>query len=680
MKNFTATFVLECKRLFRKWTVILIVGFLAVGLFFTQLSTGHYKRDLKDLDEIVKYEQKKVETYINYTRYAIYGISLKMAKHPASILFSNSGTFKSISALVACTQTLDLIVSAKGKNIFQEKGLYNADFSQWIHWIGSFLILVFGFLSFQHIHFYKFLIRFTSTRSAYLNVIMARLLIVNLLVLAIFSMSVLLITANGIQLSSNDFDQLSIFALSSLFIMSSYFMAGVFIGLIRQGIIGLSIIWIIWLGFIFFLPMGAHQICVLNSTDFPSNVETDIQKWGLVVAFEKRANELLGKYRAERVNEPKVREVIESWFTNEYKKMQEIEKNLEDMVRDNYSLFQGLSLLTPSTFYNSLTNNLSGNGFENWNEFFIFAQEFKDKFYRYFVDKKYYSTDKTVQSFVKDRENIFLSQKAFPSNYIYGFLITVLYNLVLGFAAYYRFRHVLFRVKIIENPNEPVKHIEAKVEKKVGEYGVYNIKDKGIVDFFYTLLTGKHNKIDKKLFTGRVRIGDNDILPNWLAEELNFLFVCSPKDLPEDIKTGWLIAYLCKILDFNLDETEAAINKLLDGYKEGTLLSFRSKADVFIKKLSLEHRSLLLMALIRLTKFDIYLLYNTAEWLDEDSLVSFKALLEYIADRGSVALCMAYSKESRKKSLPPHCYILEDEFWSDAIVSFENQQKRKHRR
>lgn len=70
-------------------------------------------------------------------------------------------------------------------------------------------------------------------------------------------------------------------------------------------------------------------------------------------------------------------------------------------------------------------------GYYGYQDFLSYILKLKDGFYRYYFDKRYDQIDQTVEPFVKNNENIFLSKSFLPGNYREGVLITFLYCLLL---------------------------------------------------------------------------------------------------------------------------------------------------------------------------------------------------------------------------------------------------------
>lgn len=109
----------------------------------------------------------------------------------------------------------------------------------------------------------------------------------------------------------------------------------------------------------------------------------------------------------------------------------------------NIQFFYKLSLVFPTTFYHSTANEISSKGYKNFLEFFSYILNLKEKFGRFIIDKRYYSEDSKVISFVKADENMFYAQSRLPNYFWLGVALIFLYSIGLVFLSYFLFKKSL---------------------------------------------------------------------------------------------------------------------------------------------------------------------------------------------------------------------------------------------
>jgi hypothetical protein len=625
MNQFKPFFHIELQRFFRKPKIIMVLFFYVVAFYLVQTATGHYKSLLRSNDAFVNYEKSKTSAMRDYTQYANVGIYLQLSSSPASILFFNSGRGNDVTGRTNGATINDLSLSIKGRNFFPSK-IWNAnDLSGWLILVGSLSMLFFGYLTFMRMQFYKMLTCHVSVKRIFLFTAGSRLIIAGLLSIGVIIMSLFLVSINGILLTPADYIDISIFTLILLFTLTFFFLIGILIGYVKSKARGITVIFIVWLIMIYLLPSMLNELGKTILTQIPTKGSTDKAKWDLIVDFEKRGSEELGGYRPDMIRDEHFRRVLESYFPNEDTKIHNIEKSIGKKFEEAISFAQAFNFLIPTTFYNSITGELSGRGVENVNEFFNYILSFRLRFQRYFLYKKHYSGDKKVESFVKKRENVFTSSIRLPGNFISGTIVLVLYVVILGFACYLRFRKALFHVSVPKSLAEP---IQVKVRLKKGEFGAFVYRHHCMVDLSFSMLSGKYKWIDRRKINGDLEVLDMNLIEDWQTGEFDFQFFCSPEDLPGDIRPEELATFFCALLRVK----EEVIEQLLE------FPSVKRNKGKLLADLSLEERSRILLMLAKLKQSKLYLLHNTSRWMGRDLIVRFQALIEELTSRGAGVL------------------------------------------
>jgi hypothetical protein len=91
-------------------------------------------------------------------------------------------------------------------------------------------------------------------------------------------------------------------------------------------------------------------------------------------------------------------------------------------------------MIFPTTYHQFLSNEISGDGHYAYLEFMDYILKLWESFYKYYIHKRYYSEDKTVESFVKTDQNIFKSRPVIPPSFAKGMGILCLYVSVIVLA------------------------------------------------------------------------------------------------------------------------------------------------------------------------------------------------------------------------------------------------------
>ena len=102
----------------------------------------------------------------------------------------------------------------------------------------------------------------------------------------------------------------------------------------------------------------------------------------------------------------------------------------------------------------------------------------KRQFLDFYVEKKFFSdsTPGKVDSFVKDKDNIFFSTSKFPRKFLFGLLLTFSYIVGLTILSFYMFKRYLFLPS-------PVKDLDFKIRSAFKPAKVFSMVNKKMLDF-----------------------------------------------------------------------------------------------------------------------------------------------------------------------------------------------------
>jgi hypothetical protein len=450
ISTFKVVFSLECRRLLHKKTIGLILFFLSLSLYFVQTGIDNYKSIIENKDAFQAIERMKVKQYVNYNQYGTYGFRILFIPSPLSIYFFNSSTIMELTSIVDSGERLNIYNSFKGRTLFTEKSGGFKDFSGIMLLLGSFLVLYFGYESMIRKDYYRFMAGFTDYRIFFLATVLSRLSIIVLCFLVTGALSLLLIEFNGIRISGRHFIHFAIYLGGLELMLMFFFFIGTIAGTLKSRSAGIVTVFVSWFLLVFLVPGIVSTIISGKAGDISSDYQLELEKLKRLMDFEKRASEKTPVTTTDNIDE--VREMIESYWNNEFPKIQDFEKRLEQEMQKNIGHFKTLSLFFPSTFYLAANDEFSSKGYENFILFFNYIQDLKKKFVRFYLDNRYYltslessqsSSPTRVKSFIKNNENIFYAGSRIPKFWLEGTLLTLLYITGLLSFSYFRFKKSL---------------------------------------------------------------------------------------------------------------------------------------------------------------------------------------------------------------------------------------------
>jgi ABC-type Na+ transport system ATPase subunit NatA len=619
MKTFRAYFAYEFKRFFcRKNTVVFLI-FLILSLYFVRDGISQYKHIIENKDRFQEIEKVKVTHYINYTQYGLYGFRLMFIPSPLSVFFTNSSLITELTANIDSADVLKIYNSFKGKNLYADKVGGYKDFAGIILLFGSLLVLYFGYDSFQRRDYMKFLSSISGYKQVFAYIQVSRLLLLMGYLLVVSGLALFMLTLNGLILNQIEFSNLLNYLLVLFLLVIFLFLMGAAAGTIRSRFSGIAAVIVIWFAFVFFIPGTVFQLVSKRADDMTSNYHLELEKMKVVMAFEKKALDEAKRYPNMEERKKSERQLVESYWNNEFKKLQAFEKEMHREMMDNFQYFRRLSILFPSTFYLSVSNEISSRGYENYFSFYEYIQKLKAGFVRYYFNKKFYSNYDQVESFIKGNENLFSAKSQLPGNFNAGVALTFMYILLLAGGSYLRFKSFLFYV-----PDKQMPQLrKLNVELKTGRSEVVLTGEGTLKNQFYNVLSG-----EPKEFDGKLMLDETDIAAKNNTTDKNFLFLCRPEKIPEDIKAGQLIRLFQDLQNLSRKERARIYVRLnMDTFENKTF----SELDEFEK-------GIVLWTAAQLNESSVYLLDDFAKGMPADFIIYMIDGLRQIKEKGSAII------------------------------------------
>ncbi len=419
--------MLEIKRVLSLKNISVFLLFFGLSLYFVYFGCAKYREFLIEKQNFLKYENLKISHYLNYEQYGFSGFRVLLQPSPL-IVFCHSSIL-SIEGNINTKSIINISSVYKGQKIFTNNGLVG-DFSTLFLVLGSLLMLHFGlntFVSIESLQFHK-------TRSYIFNTLCCRFTILIFYFYSVTVAAYFFARVLGVSFSKTDtaiFFKYSLYVM--LFITLFYILGTGMAALLRYKKIFFISAYLTWFIIIFVVPIIYNMALEKRAKTIQSNEIVNIKKLNNSKRFEERGEAYFKRLQEKKVKEIRTlaRQFVEEYIQNILPLNKSIEDNLNKQVNELITRHEKQSTLFPSLFYSFLSKEFTGMGYYGYQAFLSYIIELKDNFFKYYFDKRYNHIDQSVESFVKNNENIFQSQAALPDNHWQGMGITLLYCLLL---------------------------------------------------------------------------------------------------------------------------------------------------------------------------------------------------------------------------------------------------------
>jgi len=436
MKPFSKIFFLELNRTLKKLNIFILLGFFLVGMLFIQMGINRYKENLESIGKFEEVERSKIEQYTTYTQYGAYGFRLLFVPSEGVIPFINSGLFSKANTFIDSGERLRIYNPLKGSELFDSRK-NNYDFGGIILFFGSLMLLFYGYETFCKPSYLKFISSICGRRVSYFSIIAARGIFLTLITLLLFVCAHLLMLFNGISFPL-DWSSLNYFLL--VWVMTgAFFFIGTILGTIENKSMGLASLLLVWVFLTYFVPMLLNSLVWEKSSTITPIYQLEKEKLKLLMNFERNVLAKVGRLNEDEWNRKEVHDLYHSYLDNEFKQIKKKKKAMISRMKKEISDYQLLSTFFPTTFYRSVTDEISSRGYLNLIDFYEYGLEMKVDFFLYYAKKKYFSNRETVKPFITGNENVYYAESRWPENFGWGLLLNLCYVILLILAAYFRF-------------------------------------------------------------------------------------------------------------------------------------------------------------------------------------------------------------------------------------------------
>ncbi|NIN90039.1 MAG: hypothetical protein GTO45_35245 [Candidatus Aminicenantes bacterium] len=605
---------------------------------------------MKLKDTFLENERARLQEFVNYRQLGTYGFRLVFFPSPFSILAIKSGILPGITSYVDAGERLKIYNPLKGRNLFQLRKHLFTDFSGFIFFFGSLLALFYGYESYYKENYLKFLASVSTGKVTFFSILVSRILVLLVLVLIFPVCSLLLIAINGLPLLV---DIHSLYFILVLFLLCLFFfILGSVFSYVKSKIVGISLIAVSWFLLVFAVPAAIDSYISGKSELIKPVYVQEMEKLEIVMDFEKLTIDKLGTLETGKEVTEADRAYMANYIENQLKKIRELEQELLTQMQSVISHYQWLSSIFPTTFFQSSINELSSKGYDNLIDHYKYVLDLKHRFVTYIFERVYFSNFSRVEPFVKNEENVFYAKSRVPGNFLWGVLVNLFIILLLTWVSYTRYKKHLYREPEKQLPprEPPVKGKEYLPAMEVNKdwYTPVHVRNEGFKNRVYNILSGRKTPTTIKNFQDRLYIDYIDIVE--LEKPMDFLYLCSPDQVPGDIKVKNFILYLSRLSGLSAKDRDS----LLSHARLAPLLGKR------FYQLEYYEKSEIFLVLTDLKNCEFYLIDNIGLNMSSGYMVRFSDKMDELNKRGAYVLYLttqptpeSYSDESHEGYWPP---------------------------
>jgi hypothetical protein len=331
----------------------------------------------------------------------------------------------------------------------------------------------------------------------------------------------------------------------------SFLFGGLIAGTIKNRFWGWASIGITWFLLAFLLPVLIYHFTYSRATSIQSPYKMEIVKLQLFQNYESEGLEKGGKFDQSKRGIEQEKGMFLFFWNGGFKRIMGSEKKMLDEMKKRIYFYQEASALFPSTFFLSVSSEMSSRGFDNLVGFNEYSQEMKKAYIWYLAQNYIFSAIMEFPPFIKETENIYQGKSRLPDNFNFGLAVNLVWLIVLFGLYWFMFNRMLDHA------------IETKRELSPDE------------------LTKNQTNI---IFTS-----DKGLLPQLITklrlQKISFLSIPGPASLPGDTTVKNLFSLFCLAVPEALKEIAGKYVYTLEPDQKGKVLSeiTRSlKADVII--------------------------------------------------------------------------------------------------
>lgn len=428
---------LNLKRFSKKETVLSISAFLLLGILILQFGILKYQIEIERLKPFEELERKKVERYINYTQYGIYGFRMRLKPSPLFALLCYSTTISDLDGFIDSGVRLKFQEPKTAETLFDSPTKNGMDLSRYIYF-SCVLVLIWGFFSYGNPEQLKLFLNFKiPLLKIFFGVILSKSIIMITALSLLTAIVYFQFSVNGISLSLSDICGLFIFLLNSIIIMIMSLIIGATFGTIKNKLKGAICGITAWCVFFFLWPQAVnYYFSLVIAPSMKSQYEHELQKLDILMKFEMEALEAANspRYKTKEEKFESDRKMSDYYWNDVSLKIQKIEMELLNSLRRELSRYHLISTFNSFTFFQSTLNEVSSMGLCSYVDFGSKNLNLQRKFLRFYFDKRFYEKYKTVIPFQSN--HVIESHPRIPFYFSWGLVFNLCLICLLSFICY----------------------------------------------------------------------------------------------------------------------------------------------------------------------------------------------------------------------------------------------------
>jgi hypothetical protein len=446
-----------------------------------------------------------------------------------------------------------------------------------------------------------------------------------------------MVLLSGVDLPADFYNGLYAFLAAMMILILFFFLSGVLVGRIKEKQKGIVVLIAVWFAFILIIPALFSSIMDKKAQQLYPSYKMEFEKLKIITDFEKNSYKKEGEF--DRTKVENFRLLAESYWKNEYWKINEYEKKLEKEINKTIDCLKNIFQLTPTTFYYLTSVEGSSRGYENFIGFFNYLMDMHPKVVRFYIEQCFKDEPPKMVPFITGDENLFKAESRVPHGFIRGLLVNVGYCLLLLLISLISFR------KMFE-PAAPkilaVKNAIAKIPGmpvKPGEFKTFLLGNPGF---------------PRQLF-------------QYYLKESGSVYVCHCRHIPGDLKALDFLRFFCRILRLTGKEKQT----LLEHVKIDT-----DKRKPFRKLKDKQKGDILLAVLYRL-KGKIYIVDDASAGMPVEFIIKLNDWMDGLAKSGAAVTHLTGEPMVSDARFQSGNDVEEIENWSDSVNRVKSIIERK---
>lgn len=470
----------ELERIFtNKKNLIWLLLLFLITIYFTNVGITDYRNFINDKKAFSNFEKERAKSFATYSQYYAFGFRLFYQPSKLLIFFRNSNIFQNIESNIDGSEIIKVYNPKKGKSI-ADRGNFK-DFAGVFFLLGSLLMIYTGSISFINSSFLKC---FMSKKNIFLSIII-RLILLNAVFVFILTINYAYARLRGISFSQEETTIFISYGAYTLIFLSFFYLTGTFISAIFKSK-KTGLVLTVWIVLILGIPEINNNSLINRIAETPNHESLNLKKLKALMEMEKDTQKRVLQILKENKNQEEIKEIHKNNAFKFYEDVYQGNKKTEAEYNHQVSMvirkYEKESIIIPTSYYRFFTGEISSMGYAGYFDFLDYISKLREEFFTFYLNRRYDSTEKDVEHFVKGEENIFRARSRLPETFTGGLAITLLYTLILFAASCF----LLFRkLKVRRDIEDPKLTAEEDEEGKMYFALCKNDKTRNEIAEFY---------------------------------------------------------------------------------------------------------------------------------------------------------------------------------------------------